>query len=237
MADRASFRTDRAAILAGLRSRVARMEGSGRVSGRGAIPVAPAVDAALPAGGLARGAVHELLEADPGAAAGFAALMLARAGGPVLWIAPDPDAWPPGLVALGLSPADLVLVRAVGEDALWALEEALRCPAIAGAVAVCPALALTASRRLQLAAEAGGGLGLVLRPDTEAVSPTASLTRWRVEARPGTAGPRHALTDPAWRLELLKSRGGRPGAWDVTLRPDGRLETPAPAVRPVARAG
>ncbi len=237
MAGPVPFSTDRAAVLAGLRSRVARMEGGVRPSGRGAIPVAAAVDAMLPAKGLARGALHEVLEADPGAAAGFAALMLARAGGPVLWIAPDPDAWPPGLVALGLSPADLILVRAVGEDALWALEEALRCPAVAGAVAVCRALTLTASRRLQLAAEAGGGLGLVLRPDAEEVPPTASLTRWRVDARPGAAGPRHALADPAWRLELLKSRGGQPGAWEVALRPDGRLETPAPVVRPVARAG
>lgn len=236
MPDTPGCNADRAAILAGLRRRLARAAGTNRPAINTSIPVFPAIAAHLPARGLARAAVHEVLEGDAGAAAAFAALMLARTGGPVLWIAPEPDAWPPGLVALGLPPAALILVRAAGADTLWTLEEALRCPAVAGVAAFCRSLSLNTSRRLQLAAEAGGGLGLVLRPDIPDMTPTASLTRWRVTARPGTPDPRHVLADPAWRLELLKSRGGRPGAWDVTLRPDGRLETPAHG-QPIARAG
>ena len=87
----------------------------------------------------------------------------------MLWIAAEPDAWPPGLARFGLSPADLVLVQAPRrQDALWAMEESLRCPGVAGALLAIEGLDLTAARRLQLAAEAGGAIGLLLRPDGEA---------------------------------------------------------------------
>src|SRR5687767_15209543 len=126
---------DRPAMLAALRARVARLERAGadgalaRRGSAAAVPLCDAIGAALPGGGLARAAVHEVLAADPGAAAGFCGLLLARARGTVLWIAAEPDAWPPGLARFGLSPADLVLVQAPRrQDALWAMEESLRCP-------------------------------------------------------------------------------------------------------------
>ncbi|MFC7544403.1 ImuA family protein [Siccirubricoccus deserti] len=131
---------------------------------------------------------------------------------------PGPDTWPPGLARFGLSPADLVLVQAPRAlDGLWAMEEALRCPGVAGALLATDALDLTAARRLQVAAEAGGAIGLLLRPDDEAASAAAALTRWRVGA-PAGAGSAHDLGDPLWRLELLRCRGGRPQRWQVTWR-------------------
>lgn len=215
---------DRPALLAALRVRIARLDRSGgaRAEGDG-VPLCGAIDRALPGGGLARAAVHEVLAAEPGAAAGFCALVLARSRaareGAVLWIAPEPDAWPPGLARFGLSPADLVLVQAPRrQDALWAMEESLRCPGVAGALLALDGLDMTAARRLQLAAEAGGALGLLLRPDAEEEGgATAALTRWRVGALAGT-GSAHDLGDPRWSLELLRCRGGRPQRWDVTWR-------------------
>lgn len=216
---------DRAALLAALRARIARLDRSGGAGGSAApsdsVPLCPAIDQSLPGGGLARAAIHEVLAADPGAAACFCALLLARSRGTVLWIAPEPDARPPGLARFGLLPAELVLVQARRPaDALWAMEESLRCPGIAGAVLTLDALDMAAARRLQLAAEAGGALGLLLRPDTEAAAPTATtaLTRWRVGALPGTGGSARDLDDPRWRLELLRARGGRPHAWPVVWR-------------------
>jgi protein ImuA len=218
---------DRPALLSALRARIARLDRSSGAAmdagggGGAGIPLCAAIDAALPGGsGLSRAAVHEVLAAEPGAAAGFCALLLARAGGTVLWIAAEPDAWPPGLARFGLSPADLVLVQAPRPvDGLWAMEEALRCPGVAGALLALRSLDLTAARRLQLAAEAGGAVGLLLRPDEEdAAGASAALTRWRVGALPGTGSAAHDLGDPRWRLDLLRCRGGKPGRWHVVWR-------------------
>lgn len=256
---------DRPALLAALRARVARLDRSAGTAGTAAaaghggdsVTLCAPVDQSLPGGaGLARAAVHEVLAAEPGAAAGFCALVLARAARPdgaaeprgsLLWIAAEPDAWPPGLAAFGIAPADLVLVQARRPvDGLWAMEEALRCPGVAGALLVLAELDLTAARRLQLAAEAGGALGLLLRPDDAAAAgATAALTRWRVGALPGAGGGAHDLGDPRWRVELLRSRGsGRPQAWNLVwrgtaerLEPDGEDEAAAAVDRAAGPEG
>lgn len=216
---------DQAAVLAALRARVARLEGGQRDRhADDAIAVCEGVP--LPGGGLARAAVHDVLAASPGCGAAFCTLLLARTGGTVLWIALEAEelrAWPPGLARFGLAPSRLVLVRAARwSDALWAMEEALRCPAVTGSVLAMPLdrnadrspLDLTATRRLQLAAEGGGALGLLLRPDAAGAAPSATTSRWRVSAHP--AIPEAGPDEGCWQLELLRSKTGRPGGpWPV----------------------
>ncbi|MDQ1078027.1 ImuA family protein [Pseudoroseomonas cervicalis] len=240
--------------LAALRHRLARIERGLGEAAPPPLPLAPAIDRHLPEGGLARGALHEVMAADPGAALGFCALLLGRAGGTVLWIAPRSDAlWPPGLRPLGLPVERLVLARyRQPQEGLWALEEALRSPALAGALLQIPSLPMLAARRLQLAAEAGGGIGLLLRdaaaadPDGPAPGGAANaLTRWHIASEPGGEAPDAA---PVWRLRLLRCRGGRPGAWRVAAGSGGLRVTPAapdlpaplplswPAPPPAARA-
>lgn len=259
----ASAAPGRPVPLAELRARVARLEGAGRArhGRRDAVPVCDGLD--LPGGGLARAALHEVLAAAPGCGAAFCALLLARAGpGAVLWIAAgdgggdDLVAWPPGFARFGLDPARLVLARtARWPDALWAMEEALRCPAVAGAALVpgrgtaapggAAALDLTATRRLQLAAEAGGALGLLLRPDLAgAAGPRgrpghgAAATRWRVAPLPARETEQD-LGEPRWQLELLRARGGAPGGpWAVTWRDtEGRLALDGAEGAPSAAVG
>jgi protein ImuA len=234
---------DRPALVAALRARIGRLERAGAAaalarSQAGVVPVSDAIDAHLPGGGLARAGLHEVLAAEPGAAAGFAAIILGRTGGTVLWIAPEPDAWPSGLARYGLSPAALVLVRAPRPaDGLWAMEEALRCPAVAGALLHLSDLDLTQARRLQLAAETGGALGLLLRPDTENAGPSAALTRWRINALPGESTTAHHLGDPRWQLDLLRCRGGTQRAWSATWRGTAdRLDTEGAAIPARRRA-
>lgn len=234
---------DRAGLLAGLRARIARLDRSGPAAeARATFPLSPELDAHLPWGGLPLAGLHEVLGEDPGASVGFATLLLGRAqaalpGRSLLWIAPDPDAYPPGLANLGLDAARLILVRAPrAADALWAAEEALRSPAIAAVLLLGPAPDLTAARRLQLAAETGGGIGLLLRETPEESGPGVALTRWRVSPRAAGAATPHHLGDPAWEIRLLRARGGRPGAWLAewdTAR--SRLETPAPLVEPLRK--
>ncbi|MFX8999804.1 damage-inducible protein, partial [Acinetobacter baumannii] len=66
-----------------------------------------AIDAALPGGGLARGALHEAAGSGADLAHGAApallvAAVLASAGGPVLWVSVRFDLFAPALAAVGL---------------------------------------------------------------------------------------------------------------------------------------
>lgn len=173
---------------------------------------------------LRAGRTHEVVGP---AARAFAAAQAARLGGraPVVWIAP-PGAEgldPYGLAAF-FDPGRLILVAPPRrEDGFWALEEALRSGAAGLAVAEAPAAPdLRRSRRLQLAAEAGGGVGLVLAPEGALVA-NAAETRWRAEpapcwAAPGAPPPSPPPPQARWRWELTKNRRGPLGRWRVDWR-------------------
>lgn len=245
----------KATRLADLRDRIRRIEGVGGGGGR-VLPLGvPELDGALPDGGLPLGCLHELAGPDmargaPGAATAFAAALLARltagetvagpAMGPAVWIVRGRDLHAPGLAAYGLLPDRLIAVRAAGDaDALWAMEEALRCRRLSAVLGEVGAVDLTASRRLQLAAEAGGVTGLLLRiggkAGRAAAGASAAVTRWRIAAAPSV--PDEPGVGPArWRAELLRCRGGRPGSWLLEWR-DGGLAVPGPfPIRPARPA-
>lgn len=225
---------NRGATLARLRDRLARLDRTAQ--DRAALPLAPEINHHLPWGGLPLGGLHELLSDAPGHATGFAALLLARAQARLarraaLWIAAEPDAYLPGLAGLGVDGTRLFLLRAPHQrDALWAAEEALRSPAIAAVLLLGNrALDMTAARRLQLAAETGGGIALLLREEASSPGPTTALTRWRIAQRALSATP-HQLGPPAWEVALLRARGGRPGAWLLAWdSATGQLTIPAAA--------
>lgn len=192
----------------------------------------PALDAAL-GGGFAGGAVHELVAGEWAAAVWTVALRTAaRAAGLHKWLLcldTGGDVYPPALVRLGVPLGRLLIVRAsqVGE-ALWAAEQALRCRAVAAVVLPLRSVEAHASRRLQLAAETGGSLGLLLRND-ERGGHTFAASRLRCEPVAGrTAGRR-------LRITVLKLREGRPSAPFVVELSDAPDSVPASAV-PVDRA-
>lgn len=240
--------------IATLRAQVAALErGPGASLASSRLPFGlPALDARLPGQGLALGAVHEVFAGGPAVEHGaapalFAASVLARRPGPVLWIAARGDLYPPALARAGLDPARLVLVHA-RHGALRAAEEGLRHPGLAGVVCEHEGrLGLTASRRLQLAAEATDVLGFVLRraprDDPALRAPSAAATRWRITSLPSLPPLPHApnvpgLGRPLWRLELLRCRGADAASL-VVESPDaqGRLAVPAHmADRPLASA-
>ncbi|MGH6621616.1 MAG: ImuA family protein, partial [Alphaproteobacteria bacterium] len=165
--------------LSTLRAAIARIERGGAGTARHeAVPLGlAAIDDALPGGGLAAGVVHEVTGS---AAGGFAAMLTGRFAGPVLWCVMEharAELYGPGLAAFGLDTRRLVVARCPSrQDMLWAMEEGLRDPALAVVVGEPDrAIALTASRRLQLAAETAGVTGLVLRRGAEdgMLSPSA----------------------------------------------------------------
>ncbi|WP_191558224.1 ImuA family protein [Brevundimonas aurantiaca] len=202
------------------------------------------VDARLPGGGLALGALHEIAgggeEAVDGAAAAlFAAGIAARRAGPVLWCVTRPDLFAPALSQAGLGPDRVIYVEAGDEPSLLAcFEEGLRHGGLAAVVAETARLGLTSSRRLQLAAEASGGLGLAVRRWRRASDaadfgqPTASATRWRISPAPSAPLPAPGVGRARWFVELLRCRGAE--AADFTLEAcdeTGRLALPAELAR------
>ncbi len=193
----------------------------------------PAIDAAL-GGGLACGALHEVAPTAPaqcGTALGFALALAAlriATGGSALAIQTDFAAreagalYGPGLDGLGLPMQRLILVRVPRPvDVLWACEEALKSRGVDIVIAELPeagaAADFTATRRLTLAARAGGGLGILLR-QRPAVGTTAAMTRWQVAAAPSTPDRFGGLGATVFDLTLNRNRRGPCGrflvCWD-----------------------
>ena len=157
----------------------------------------------------------------------FVGGVLARTRGPIIWTFSRRDLFAPGLAGVGAHPDRVIYVEAGdARTILLVVEEALRHTGLAAVVGeIDGPIGLTASRRLQLAAEASGGLGLLVRRPCRlahdmAVEPTAARTRWRVTSVP--SGPALAwspstpgLARAQWRLELLRCRGGEPRTFEV----------------------
>lgn len=121
------------------------------------------------------------------------------------------------------------------EDALFALEEGLRCRDLAfviGEVAGNPrTLDFTASRRLSLAAERYGTPLWLVRLDARRDLGSARM-RWEAHCAPSLP-PRwnpEAPGAPSWRAELFRARNHPPGKW--TLRHDADRLVAAKAATP-----
>ena len=245
-----SFLPSRPAV-AELKERIRRLEGGGGPA-RAALPFGvAAIDGRLPGGGLALGSLHEMAGGgvgvtDAAAAALFAAGIAARTGGKVLWCLTRADLFAPALAQAGL-PAARVIHAEAGDDndLLACFEEGLRHGGLGAVVGEVARLPMTASRRLQLAAESSGTIGLAIRRwrrPAEAAGfsqPTASVTRWRVSALPSSPLPVPGVGRARWRLDLVRCRGGEAAMFEVeACDGQGRIAVPAEmADRPFQEAG
>ena len=219
--------------IASLRTRIAALE-----RGPGAV-LAPQrlsfglseLDDQLPGTGLALGAVHEVFAGGPAVEHGaapalFAAGVLARRPGLVVWIMARRDLYPPALARAGLDPGRIVFVEA-RHGALRAMEESLRHPGLAGVVCEHEGrFDLTASRRLQLAAEATDVFGFVLRrsrrfDDPALSAPSAASTRWRITGLPSRTPrtcPASAARSGAWACCAAGARKPPASSWRLRMR-------------------
>ncbi len=120
------------------------------------------------------------------------------------------------------------------EDALFALEEGLKCRDLAcviGEIAGNPrALDFTASRRLSLTAEKHGVALWLVRLEAEADLSSARM-RWRVEAAPSAPARwnHDAPGAPHWKAELFRARAHAPGQW-ILNNDKGQLQAERPGV-------
>lgn len=237
-----------AAALDMLRAQIARMETSqvGH-AGKQALPFGVAeIDDALPGGGLALGAFHEVAGTGSDTEHGVAPAQLiagiaARLVGRVIWIVERAPPFGAGLACVGLDPGRVIFVEA-GRSVLLAMEEGLRHADLAAVVCeMSGRFGLTASRRLQLAAEASGVTAFALRlsrtfDDPVLGEPNAAFSRWRVGHAPSPPALPHApdvagVGRAHWCLNLIRVRGAQPRSW-VVEAPDhsGRLALVGPSM-------
>jgi hypothetical protein len=176
-----------------------------------------ALDARLPGGGWPTASLIEVLLDDTGL--GEVQLFLpalvecqrgSGQGGAdeaawLVWIAPPHEPYAPALAQQGIELGRLAVVRpASATEALWAAEQAL-------ASGVCAAVFLWLKgtddrwlRRLKLAAEAGGALGVLFRPE-----------RHRFESSPASLRLAVSRGEHEVQVDLLKVQGGQPGPVDL----------------------
>jgi len=192
------------------------------------------IDTLLPHGGIRRGTVVQWVsgqvhgnpgnvgQRDVGLGYGGATLAMIAAGqiAASQWSGGKPlvifdegqkvSFYPPAAIALGV-PADRMVVvtkqpQHTRADMIWAIDQALRCDAVAAVWAeLGPWLSDRDARRLQLAAETGGTVGLFIRPaDVRRRASFADLS-FCVEKLPGD----HADT---FSVQIDRCRGGANGA-------------------------
>jgi protein ImuA len=190
--------------LAVLRRKVQSLEVQGRQQWKEESKISTGVEALdqmLPDAGLARGTLVEWFMGSTcntigwGSGAGIlamrAACEAAREGGYVMVFDRQRRFFPPAAAAWGLDLGQLVVVRPTSlRDELWALDQALRCQAIAAVWGYWEQVDWRWFRRLQLSAEQGGALGLLLRPGHLRGEPSWSDVQWYVEPqKPGSQKP------------------------------------------------
>jgi protein ImuA len=187
------------------------------------------LDRHLPQGGLTRGTLVEWLSPGAGSGAGSLALSAAREacrdGGPLVVIDRTKSFYPLAAVQAGMELARLIVVRPESAaDEQWALDQSLRSPGVAAVLCwleKCPA---RVGRRLQLAAEAGGNLGLMIRPATTRGDPCWAEVRFLVT-------PLVSAAERQLRVELLRLRGNAGGrTFDLELNDETGTVCLAPAV-------
>ncbi len=239
---------DSASLMQRLSSEVRSLETAGRqATNKQTISCGcAALDRCLPDGGYVPGSVIEYLRAMPGCGASTLAFTAAAAAmrstnGFVVIIDTQHNIYPPALASWGIDLEKMVLVRPQSDvDALWAVDQSLRTPAVAAVVADVQRIDDRAARRMQLAAEQGSGLALLLRPASARRAPSWADVQWvvrglpsqdaeptqNISLRPGaSAANAHTAPFPAedrrLQVQLVRVRGGTAGA-TVRLRVSAR---------------
>jgi protein ImuA len=206
---------ERRELIADLRERMRQMERAQRPARDKVLATGTPLDGLLPAGGIEAGTLTEWLSDGVGTGTMTLGLLVAgrilQRGGALAVIDVEGQFYPPAAASLGIALEHTVLVRPANmRDALWAWEQALRCGAVGVTLGWLEGLHGRVYRRLQLAAEVGGGVGFLFRPQAYREEPSWAEVKLLVEPR---ALPRAAegvvqSSGRRLRIELLHCRSG-----------------------------
>lgn len=215
---------DKIAIARQLQADINAMQGMGKIIHEPAQSGLAPFTAAFPGKVFPLGAVHEFISYEASGAAattGFITAVagkLAKEGSLCIWVAGGHKIFPAGLKHFGLEPDRIVFISTTRpKEALWIIEEALKCEALTAVIGEVRELSFTDSRRLQLAVENSGVTGFIHRYCPKAENAVACTTRWKITALPSTAGEGlPGVGHSTWYVELLKVRNGKLHSWQVS---------------------
>jgi protein ImuA len=179
------------------------------------------IEQSFPGGVFPKRAIHEFITISPqdsAASDGFIAgliSVLMDDGAACVWVSASRRLFPASLSLFNVEPERIIFIDVESEkDLLWVTEEALKCEGLAAVVAEINNLSLIESRRLQLAVEASGVTGFILRKDASKAASTVATARWRISPLPtDTEDGMPGLGYPRWQVDLLKVRNGNPGSF------------------------
>ena len=165
-----------------------------------------ALDDCLPGGRLPAGSLVELLASAEGAGAWTLALIMARqvcGERKALIICDDQGCfYPPAVSKWGLDLARLIVLRPANfREGDVAVGQSLRCPAVGAVISWHTRLRTLDFRRLSAAAEAGGGVGFLLRPSEARRDPSFAALRLLVTPM--------ATLARRIQVDVLRCRGGK----------------------------
>jgi|AntDeeMetagen681_2_1112603.scaffolds.fasta_scaffold00029_30 hypothetical protein len=131
-------------------------------------------------------------------------------GQTVFWVDPPHTPYAPGLSQFEMALEHFFLIRTNDdEDRIWTLEQLLKCPAAGLVMGWSPSFTPAHLRRLQLAAEGGDTMGVVVI--TSGPVHSASPAPVRLALTP-------ALTQ-GLRIDIQRQRGGQAGRLSLALPP------------------
>lgn len=166
-----------------------------------------------------RGRVHEVTGL---AADGFVASVLSHMSGSAVWVgrAKDVHSVCPLAVAHYFDPGRLVITECISrQEILWVGEQALRSKGVdCVVIQLAQGPNLRESRRLQLAAEEGYSLGLVIIE--KCAQSSAAQTRWQCDPHISDGA---AANDHGWIWRLTKNKSGQLGTWQVQWKRPGTI--------------
>lgn len=214
---------NRADIIETLQGEILRLQGL-KFSGKPAVEMGLGpINKSFPNNSFPLGVIHEFITSSPQEAAptcGFVSGLLSTLlvdNGVAIWISAARTLFPPSLKTFGLNPDHIIFLDLEKEkDVLWAMEEALKCPAVSAVVGEMADISFTASRRLQLAVEQSCVTGFVIRRNCRKLNTTACVSRWRIVSLPSDSiDDLPGVGYPKWRVELLRIRNGKAGTWNI----------------------
>jgi protein ImuA len=175
------------------------------------------------------GAIHEFIsyrQEDATATNAFVAGLLGRLmqeEGTCLWVSTQRTIFPPALKLFGVHPDRIIFADVAREkDALWIIEEGLKCEALTTVVGEIQELDFTASRRLQLAVEQSKATGFIHRRNPKIENTVTCATRWKIKPIPGIpVDGMPGIGLPSWQVDLIKVRNGTPGTWQLEWMQEG----------------